>query len=254
LWIDVAAEDPTRILAHSAGPVLTLGDIGDFDDSGANPSSLVSFKGQRLMFYTGWQRHQRAPYSLFTGVAVEASENQFCKHARVPVLDRTNEEPHIRAAPFVLSGDKSLRMWYVSSNRWIHRGDRLHYDVAIHHAESDDGVRWTVTAPRCLVPDAAQGEYAIGRPSVLIDEDRYRMWYSIRSHRAPYSMGYAESPDGLHWTRMDRDVGIARSPDGGWDSEMICYPSVIRAGGQLLMFYNGNQHGRTGFGCAQISE
>ena len=75
------------------------------------------------------------------------------------------------------------------------------------------------------------------------------MWYSIRSTHEPYKIGYAESIDGLNWTRKDHLVGIHRS-DTGWDSEMICYPCVIPFKGKYYMFYNGNRHGSTGFGYA----
>jgi hypothetical protein len=77
------------------------------------------------------------------------------------------------------------------------------------------------------------------------------MWYSIRSFAEPYRVGYAESVDGLRWVRMDSEAGIARSNDG-WDSEMICYPAVIKVGPRTLMFYNGNGHGASGFGAAEM--
>ena len=32
---------------------------------------------------------------------------------------------------------------------------------------------------------------------------------------------------------------------------MICYPQVVRVDDRLLMFYNGNQHGASGFGYAE---
>ena len=79
------------------------------------------------------------------------------------------------------------------------------------------------------------------------------MWYSIRSRSAPYRIGYAESADGLAWTRKDDAVGIARS-ESGWDGEMVCYPAVIDVNGRRLMFYNGNRHGATGFGCAVLEQ
>src|SRR4051812_40847046 len=55
-WVDVAVEDPTVVIGRSHGPILTVGEIGDFDDAGANPFSVISFRGRRLMFYQGWQR------------------------------------------------------------------------------------------------------------------------------------------------------------------------------------------------------
>jgi hypothetical protein len=78
----------------------------------------------------------------------------------------------------------------------------------------------------------------------------YRMWYSIRSLTQPYRIGYAESNDGVEWTRRDSGAGIERSSDG-WDSAMICYAHVVRVDDRALMFYNGNKHGETGFGYAE---
>jgi predicted GH43/DUF377 family glycosyl hydrolase len=249
-WVEVEADNPTRVVARSDGPILTIGPIGDFDDSGANPLSVVRFRGRHLMYYQGWQRSHRAPYAIFTGLAVETASGFFEKHARVPVLERTHEEPHLRAGPFVLVERERLRMWYVASNRWTAHDDGLHYAVDIRHALSADGVHWTADPRPCLSPDQGQGEYALGRPSVVPAGDRYRMWYSVRSRNRPYRIGYAESDDGVSWTRLDAAAGIGLS-ENGWDSEMICYPNVIEAGGRLLMFYNGNQHGGTGFGCAE---
>jgi hypothetical protein len=79
------------------------------------------------------------------------------------------------------------------------------------------------------------------------------MWYSIRGFKDLYKMGYAESTDGIHWERKDQQVGISPS-DIGWDSEMICYPCVIDVKGKRYMFYNGNRHGESGFGYAEMVE
>jgi len=246
-YVDLDPADPRRVLDVSPVPVLTLGEIGDFDDSGANPSCVIDFGGRKMMYYLGWQRTVRAPYQTFTGLAFERPDGAFEKWRRVPVLERTDEEPHIRGAPSVIRDGERLLMWYISSSRWTRRDDGLHYHVLIRHAVSTDGIRWAVDPHICVAP--AEGEYAIGRPSVIREDGLYRMWYSIRAHERPYVIGYAESEDGVHWTRRDEAVGLHTS-EAGWDSEMICFPNVIRVGGQLMMFYNGNRHGASGFGCA----
>jgi len=246
-YVDLDPADPRRVLEVGAGPILTLGEPGDFDDCGANPFAVVDFQGRKRMYYLGWQRTLRAPYQTFTGLAFETPDGGFQKWRRVPVLERTDEEPHIRGAPCVIRDGERLLMWYVASSRWSQRGTDLHYHVTIRHAVSDDGIRWDVDPHVCVAPDP--GEYAVGRPSVIREGGLYRMWYSIRSFEQPYAIGYAESEDGVRWTRLDPEAGIQRS-ETGWDSEMICFPNVIRAGGRLLMFYNGNRHGASGFGCA----
>ena len=118
-------------------------------------------------------------------------------------------------------------------------------------ADSIDGLTWSAGGSVCI--DLEGDEFGIGRPWVVADRDRFRMWYSIRSHSRPYRIGYAESGDGLLWRRLDDRVGIAASA-AGWDAEMVCYAAVIDAGGRRLMFYNGNRHGATGFGVAVLEQ
>jgi hypothetical protein len=77
------------------------------------------------------------------------------------------------------------------------------------------------------------------------------MWYSYRGES--YRIGYAESHDGIQWTRRDEEAGIEVS-DGGWDSEMICYPCVFDHEGQRYMLYNGNGYGKTGIGLAVLEQ
>jgi hypothetical protein len=73
------------------------------------------------------------------------------------------------------------------------------------------------------------------------------MWFCVSTNEIPYSIGYAEFPDGLHWER--KPTGIETS-DEGWDIEQIEYPCVLKEGNRYLMFYNGDGYDRTGTGLA----
>jgi hypothetical protein len=82
------------------------------------------------------------------------------------------------------------------------------------------------------------------------------MWYSRREidgfRNAPASMyraGFATSADGIEWQRRDSLAGLDPSLDG-WDSDAIAYPYVMEISGRLLLFYNGNGFGKSGFGYA----
>jgi hypothetical protein len=75
------------------------------------------------------------------------------------------------------------------------------------------------------------------------------MWYSFRG--LSYRIGYAESDNGISWTRCDSLAGIDVSKSG-WDSEMIEYPFVFDHKGERFMLYNGNGYGKTGFGIAVL--
>ncbi len=249
-YVELDPGDPSRVLFESPEPVLDTGDIGSFDDSGATAFSVATDNGAKYMYYQGWQRTERVPHLIFTGLAVgDGSAPVFRKHARTPVLDRTESDPFIRGAPYAIKEGHQFRMWYSSAVRWVHDDHGVHYEISIRHATSPDGINWAADESPCVSRQSGD-EYAVGRPCVLFEGGTYRMWYSIRSFSAPYRIGYAESIDGVHWTRRDDEAGIERSADG-WDSAMICYACVVRVGDRLLMFYNGNQHGASGFGYAE---
>ena len=250
--VDLDARDPSKVLDVAREPLLDLGELGAFDDCGAVPNSVVEFAGRKHLYYQGFQRTERVPYLTFTGLAVSGGGGDFAKVSRTPVMDRTDEEPFIRSTPCVVVDGDGLKMWYVSTVKWTRDEHGVHYVCVVRHATSRDGVAWETHPQICLEPDLPD-EYAVGRPSVVRDGGLYRMWYSIRSFSKLYSMGYAESSDGITWERRDAEVGIEKS-DAGWDSEMICYPSVVRAGGRRLLFYNGNGRGVSGFGYAVSDE
>ena len=66
-----------------------------------------------------------------------------------------------------------------------------------------------------------------------------------------YRLAYAESHDGLNWTRLDEKLNMNLS-ETGWDSAMMAYPSVVHYKNRTYMFYNGNGFGRDGFGYAEL--
>ena len=139
-------------------------------------------------------------------------------------------------------------VWYWSCVKWSSDEIGTHYNNVIKSATSSNGIDWTANTT-CIQPQS--DEYSIGRPWIIEEHGNYRMWYSIRSKSVPYRIGYAESCDGREWIRRDDGVGIQRS-ESEWDSEIVCYPCVVDAKGKRYMFYNGNRHGLTGFGCAVL--
>jgi predicted GH43/DUF377 family glycosyl hydrolase len=252
-YVELDIDKPNKIIRQAEHIVLDIGELGTFDDCGVTPSCAVTINERTYLYYIGWQRAERVPYMLFTGLAISEDKQNFNKYARVPILDRTDSDPFSRSAPFVLACGTGYDLWYWSCTHWTAEGNTAHYNNVIKHAHSTDGIRWVATDKICIEIDT-DSEYALGRPWVVKDNGLYRMWYSARSKNGePYRIGYAESADGLDWERKEHLAGITRS-ESGWDSEMICYPCVIDVKGYRYMFYNGNRHGESGFGCAILEE
>jgi hypothetical protein len=248
--LDFNIADPHHIFNLSQRPLLELGPQGAYDESGVMPTCLAEIDGRWHMFFNGWSLGKTVPFYSFNGIAREAEGGVFERLARHPnALDRSASDPYSTFAPFVLHDGGIWRMWYVSLVKW--EGASRHY-YHIKYAESPDGLAW---APRDIVclDFSSPTEFALGRPMVVRDPDRYRMWFCSRALHGieAYRIRYAESDDGIHWSRLDELAGIDVSQQG-WDSGMICYPFVFDHGGQRFMLYNGNDYGRTGFGLAVL--
>src|SRR4249919_3921741 len=61
-WVDVARDDPRRILAIVDRPALVHGEAGSFDDRGIALGCVVR-RGQELwLYYMGWSRAIDVPF------------------------------------------------------------------------------------------------------------------------------------------------------------------------------------------------
>ncbi|HEX5717310.1 MAG TPA: hypothetical protein VF179_14210 [Thermoanaerobaculia bacterium] len=228
-------------------PLVRSGPPGAFDDSGCSMSCIVRHTGAWYLYYSGWTLGGTVPFHLAIGLAVSQDDGRtFRKLSLAPVLGRHEADPFLCASPSILIEGGVWRMWYVSAVRWEKQAGGWRHYYLIKYAESHNGIEWRRDG-RIAIGFKSADEYAIGRPHVLKDGGIYRMWYCSRGDR--YRIGYAESRDGLTWERRDESAGIA-PPAEGWDSEMQAYPMVFRDGRHLVMLYNGNGYGATGFGCA----
>jgi predicted GH43/DUF377 family glycosyl hydrolase len=236
--------DSLRVVECSAEPVLKPGPLGCFDDNGVTPSCVLHDNGETLLYYIGWNPGSTVRMHLFGGLAISHDQGQtFERWSNAPIIERTRVNPYLNTAPFVLKDGNRWRMYYVGGTGWVHR-DLPRYNIQI--AESVDGRHWTREG-QTAIPLANKSENALARPFVLKEDGVYKMWFAHKG--AVYRMGYAESIDGLHWERDDAFGALDVTADQ-FDSEMVEYFAVVQHEGQKIMFYNGNDYGRNGFGVA----
>jgi hypothetical protein len=248
-WVE-ADLDTGTVLREGEAPVLEPGPLGFFDDHGVYPASLVEHDGALYLYYAGWNPGPTPPL-FYASVGLAVSEDGGLSFRRVspaPILARSEHDPCLVTSPFVLKDGGRWRMWYVSGFRWERAADGLHSFYHVKYAESDDGVAWRRDGHVAI--GLKPGERNVARPCVRREGGLYRMWYSCDSGQG-YRIGYAESADGMDWTRRDDEAGIAPSA-GEWDGEAQAYPWVGEVGGVHRMLYNGNGFGRTGFGLAAL--
>ena len=255
-FIEINLNDPFKVLKISAEPVLKLGMLGAFDDAGIMPTCIVNSDSEKYLYYNGWTLGKNVPFFSFNGVAVsQDGGDTFIKKSRGPaVLFSNNVDPYSTFAPFVLKEESKWKIWYVSLIKWVKENNELKHYYNIRYAESDDGILWDRKGIVCI-DFANEYEYAIARPFVIREQGMFKMWYSFRESliNKTYRIGYAESKDGIKWTRMDDKINLDVS-ESGWDSEMIEYSYLYDFKGKRYMLYNGNSYGKTGVGLAVLSD
>lgn len=258
-YLEVLADDPREIRYVHDRPILSLGQLGTFDDNGIMPSWIVNHGSKKYLYYIGWNPQVTVAYRLSIGLAIsEDGGKSFSKYSEGPICDRGVDEPYFNTAPCVVVDGTSWKMWYVACTGWEMVNKRPEPRYHIKYALSDDGIHWERTNQVCVDYDSFAD--AIGRPCVFVTNGMYRMLYSYRSIQnyrtdpsQSYRLGYAESLDGIHWLRRDDEVGIDRSATG-WDSEMLEYSHVFVSKRGIYLFYNGNGFGQSGFGYAVLRE
>ncbi len=251
--IDLDKDDPMQIKHLYEKPVLGFGRPGTFDDEGVMPSYIVKHHHQLLLYYSGWNQRVNVPYHNAMGLAVSDDGLTFNRMYDGPIMDRIATEPYLAVTPCVLKEDHEWKMWYVSGIKWELIEQKYEPIYLIKYAYSLDGIVWQRPNITCILQ---RHEYEVfSHPNVLKIDDVYHMWYcyrhcyDYRDGLGSYRLGYAQSLDGINWQRKDDELGITVS-FAGWDSTMMCYPYVIKDNDKLIMFYNGNGFGKSGFGYA----
>jgi predicted GH43/DUF377 family glycosyl hydrolase len=249
-FVDVSAEDPARVLRVSKLPALDVGIAGSFDENGVVPCAVVERDGELHLFYAGYQLGQKVKFYVFGGMAVSRDRGEtYTRVSRVPVCDRTDDELFFRVIHTMMLDRGRWRAWYGAGDSFDTVEDRQFPRYNIRHAFSSDGIHLESRYDVCV--DMREGEYRVGRPYVIKRDEVYCMFYGAGTIEEGYRLAYAESADGINWTRRDKDIGIEVSTSG-WDSRMQGYPAVVTYEDRTYMFYNGNDYGREGFGYALL--
>jgi hypothetical protein len=249
-FVDVSADDPSRVVRVSQTPALDVGIPGAFDENGVVPCAVVERDGKLFLFYAGYQIGQKVKFYVFGGLAVsEDGGETFTRYSRAPVCDRNDEELFFRVIHTMMLDDGRWRAWYGAGDSFDVEGGRQYPRYNIRHAYSPDGFHLSDERQVCV--DMGGGEYRVGRPYVVKHGGVYKMFYGAGTKEEGYRLSYAESRDGIGWTRKDEEVGIEVSASG-WDSRMQAYPAVVSFRDHVYLFYNGNDYGRDGFGYAVL--
>ncbi|QXW17945.1 hypothetical protein KXJ72_14255 [Comamonas aquatica] len=251
-FVDVNKDNPEKILAISEKPVLDIGVDGAFDEYGVVPSAVIRVGDEVYMYYAGYQLGKKVRFLVLSGLAISRDGGDtFERYSQVPIFERTPKELLFRVPHSVIYEDDKFKFWYGGGSHFLQGSQKTLPVYDVRYLESSDGIN--IPKNGMDIIKTKNNEYRIGRPYVIKSDKGYFMFYGYSSEKSPYKLGYASSCDGISWKRCDEDIGIELS-NSGWDSEMMAYPSIVKVDNKILMFYNGNDYGREGFGYAELVE
>lgn len=248
-YVDVDADDPSKLLKVSNTPCLDIGKPGTFDDNGVILGAILPEEDHIKMYYVGFQLVNNVKFLAFSGLALSFDGGEsFQRHSDVPIFDRFGDEIYIRAIHSVIKEGNCYRFWYSYGNSWQVINNISYPVYKIRTIESFDGITPLIfTQKDCI--DVVEDEYRIGRPTVFKENEEYKMFYTRDTIYKIYSAGLGVSKNGIDWVRRDEDFDLKPS-EVGWDSSMICYPILIKANNKEYLIYSGNNMGETGVGYA----
>lgn len=256
-YVDLDRSNLYKVRNVAARPILSLGGLGEFDEFGTYPVSVIRDQDEIRAYYAGWTRCESVPFNVAIGCATSRDGGKsFTKLGNGPVLGCSPDEPFVISGPKIRRFHNMWYMWYIAGKRWKIVEGRAEPVYKIRMATSPDGIQWT-KRNKDLIESRVEADEAQASPDVFEANGKYHMFFCYRysgDYRCKargYRIGYASSSNLTDWVRDDSKAGIDVS-DEGWDSEMVSYPHVFELDGKTYLAYLGDQVGRHGFGLALL--
>lgn len=254
-YVDLDRTDLFNVRQVAAQPILSLGGLGEFDEFGTYPVSVIRIDDEVRAYYAGWTRCESVPFNVAIGIATSRDGGDtFTKLGNGPVLSYSPDEPFVLSGPKIRRFNDIWYLWYIAGRKWKLVDGRAEPVYKIRMASSADGICWK-KLNNDLIESRLEEDEAQASPDVFYANGKYHMFFCYRysSHYRGkdngYRIGYASSTNLIGWLRDDEKAGIDVSMEG-WDDEMISYPHVFDLEGNTYLAYLGNQVGRYGFGLA----
>lgn len=105
---------------------------------------------------------------------------------------------------------------------------------------SDDGIHWEEPVITLGVNPETDWEEDINRNCIIKVDGIYKMWYTGQSRNHSRSfIGYAESKDGLNFSRVQEQPVMV--PEFDWEKESVMNPCVLFENGKYRMWYSAGE-------------
>lgn len=135
----------------------------------------------------------------------------------------------------VLKIDGKYKMWYT--------GQARDYSF-IGYAESDDGIHFKKACGEpVMIPTNPWEKASVMNPCVIYEDGIYKMWYAAGETYEPNALGYAESDDGINWTKSKINPIFTADKSNIYEQDRVGGCQVLKTDDMgYLMFYIGYEN------------
>lgn len=197
------------------------------------------YTSERIFNLPMQKKYHHLCYLMLIAVNCAFGQTIWTKHS-TPVLSPSQIYPDWNAFAtsdaFVMNDNDTLKMWY-SATGWVNNS--MH--VRVGYAWSLNGTSWNQYSENPVLDvDTDTTKFdsdGIETPTVLKDlsatpDKRYKLWYAGRKSKNPsvldHKLGYAYSPDGIHWTKHPDNPVFVPGNNSSWYNTFLSSPSVIK--------------------------
>lgn len=242
-FIDFDINNPTKIIEKYDKICLDVGEHGQFDCDGVQPTKVICIRGNYYMYYAGYRNILDGYYDLFTGIAVSKDGNKFTKIKETPILDRIPGETNIRVGTTV-TYNNYYQFFYIADAGWFEMPGgkkspkyKMMFGISPWHDK-------LLSQESVMEPEG--DEIGFSRPWLNGNE----LYYAVRKYENennPYVHIEKAKFENDRLVRT-KEIILERS-----DSEnMLCFPAVLDLPGGKFIWYNGNNYGQDGILLAKL--
>lgn len=228
--------DGIRWRKYEGNPILRAGPA-TWDSSGTALGYVMQTGSDYQMWYNG----DEASRTLQLGYAASADGIAWRKAHRLNPILRVGPRGSWNSGglshPSVLGPDSSghYKMWFAGEDRTV--------VVKVGFATGTSATSWTMAANPVLEPGTpgSWDDRSVFYPRVLHNHGTYEMWYGglTSSLYASRKVGYATSPDGVHWAKSPENPVLTLGPEGAWDDYSVLVGDVSFDGQFYHLWYQG---------------
>ncbi len=227
----------TEWVDYPDNPVIGFEDPGAWAPGGPGNAIVVIVGETYHMWFTGTDEGQYNEIGI--GHATSPDSVEWTMDPANPVLNVGTDgewDDHYLIGGAVIHDGTTFHMWYTGSSGEVE-------PEHIGYATSPDGSTWTKYADNPVMDAGPPGSWDslwLGATAMIIDGGTYKMWYSGSPGNVTNTkIGYAESLDGLAWTKHPEPVLESGEYPGAWEVGVL-NPSVVFDGTTYHMWYAGD--------------